>query len=75
MAQEKPHVSIIIGNVDSGKSTTTGRLIYECGGIDKQTIEKLRKEADKMGKGSFTFAWVIDKLFLKNCSKGCLTVA
>lgn len=29
--------------VDSGKSTTTGHLIYKCGGIDKRTIEKFEK--------------------------------
>jgi translation elongation factor EF-1alpha len=31
---EKKHVSIVIcGHVDAGKSTTTGRLIFELGGI------------------------------------------
>lgn len=30
-------------DVDSGKSTTTGHLIYQCGGIDKRTIEKFEK--------------------------------
>jgi elongation factor 1-alpha len=48
--------------VDSGKSTTTGHLIYKCGGIDKRTIEKFEKEAKEMGKGSFKYAWVLDKL-------------
>jgi elongation factor 1-alpha len=48
--------------VDSGKSTTTGHLIYKCGGIDKRTIEKFEKEAAEMGKGSFKYAWVLDKL-------------
>lgn len=47
---------------DSGKSTTTGHLIYKCGGIDKRTIEKFEKEAAEMGKGSFKYAWVLDKL-------------
>lgn len=37
----------------SGKSTTTGHLIYKCGGIDKRTIEKFEKEAAELGKGSF----------------------
>lgn len=35
---------VVIGHVDSGKSTTTGHLIYKCGGIDKRTIEKFEKE-------------------------------
>lgn len=63
MPAEKEHINIVvIGHVDSGKSTTTGHLIYKCGGIDKRTIEKFEKEAAEMGKGSFKYAWVLDKL-------------
>jgi len=63
MGKEKGHINIVvIGHVDSGKSTTTGHLIYKCGGIDKRTIEKFEKEAHEMGKGSFKYAWVLDKL-------------
>eukprot|EP00069_Balaena_mysticetus_P016791 bmy_02059T0 len=63
MGKEKTHINIIvIGHVDSGKSTTTGHLIYQCGGIDKRTTEKFKKEAAEMGKGSFKYAWVLDKL-------------
>uniref|UniRef100_A0A672HZH7 Eukaryotic translation elongation factor 1 alpha 1 n=1 Tax=Salarias fasciatus TaxID=181472 RepID=A0A672HZH7_SALFA len=63
MGKEKLHINIVvIGHVDSGKSTTTGHLIYKCGGIDKRTIEKFEKEAAEMGKGSFKYAWVLDKL-------------
>jgi len=63
MGKEKTHISIVvIGHVDSGKSTTTGHLIYKCGGIDKRTIEKFEKEAQESGKGSFKYAWVMDKL-------------
>jgi hypothetical protein len=45
----------VIGHVDSGKSTTTGHLIYKCGGIDKRTIEKFEKEAAELGKGLFKY--------------------
>jgi len=63
MGKEKGHINIVvIGHVDSGKSTSTGHLIYKCGGIDKRTIEKFEKEAVEMGKGSFKYAWVLDKL-------------
>ena len=30
--------AVVIGHVDSGKSTTTGHLIYKLGGIDKRVI-------------------------------------
>merc|ERR1712137_259607 len=57
------HVSLVVmGHVDAGKSTTTGHLIYKCGGIDKRTIEKFEKEAAELGKSSFKYAWVLDKL-------------
>jgi len=63
MVKEKVHINIVvIGHVDSGKSTTTGHLIYKCGGIDQRTIAKFEKEAQEMGKGSFKYAWVLDKL-------------
>jgi len=63
MVKEKIHINIVvIGHVDSGKSTTTGHLIYKCGGIDKRVIEKFEKEAQELGKGSFKYAWVLDKL-------------
>jgi elongation factor 1-alpha len=63
MGKEKNLVNVVvIGHVDSGKSTTTGHLIYKCGGIDKRTIEKFEKEAAELGKGSFKYAWVLDKL-------------
>jgi len=63
MGKEKVHVNlVVIGHVDAGKSTTTGHLIYKCGGIDKRTIEKFEKEAAELGKGSFKYAWVLDNL-------------
>lgn len=49
MPKEKIHINIVvIGHVDSGKSTTTGHLIYKCGGIDKRAIEKFEKEASEV---------------------------
>ena len=63
MGKDKVHMSlVVIGHVDAGKSTATGHLIYKCGGIDKRTIEKFEKEAAEMGKASFKYAWVLDKL-------------
>ena len=61
--KDKVHINlVVIGHVDSGKSTSTGHLIYKCGGIDKRTIEKYEKEAAEAGKASFKYAWVMDKL-------------
>ena len=62
MAENKDHLSIVIcGHVDSGKSTTTGRLIFELGGIPERELEKLKAEADALGKSSFAFAFYMDR--------------
>ena len=53
---------VVIGHVDSGKSTTAGHLIYQCGGIDKRTIERYEKEAAQQNRGSFKYAWVLSKM-------------
>merc|ERR1712093_654112 len=58
----KDHMSIVIcGHVDSGKSTTTGRLLFELGGIPERELEKLKAEAERLGKGSFAFAFFMDR--------------
>eukprot|EP00927_Polykrikos_kofoidii_P068478 TRINITY_DN63841_c0_g1_i1.p1 TRINITY_DN63841_c0_g1~~TRINITY_DN63841_c0_g1_i1.p1 ORF type:complete len:496 (+),score=108.18 TRINITY_DN63841_c0_g1_i1:57-1490(+) len=58
----KQHLSIVIcGHVDSGKSTTTGHLIFELGGLPERDMDKLRAEAERLGKGSFAFAFFMDR--------------
>merc|ERR1712025_1256019 len=62
MDSSKQHLSVVIcGHVDSGKSTTTGHLLFELGGMSDRDLEKLKKEAEKIGKGSFAFAYFLDK--------------
>jgi elongation factor 1-alpha len=59
----KPHLNLVImGHVDHGKSTTTGHLLFDAGAIDERTIKAYQDEADKMGKGTFKYAWVLDNL-------------
>ena len=53
---------VIIGHKGSGKSTTTGHLIFKCGGIDKKTIDKYEKESNDIGRPSLKYAWVLDNL-------------
>lgn len=63
MAKTKPHINLVfIGHVDHGKSTAVGRLLYDSGNIDEQTLRKLKEEAEKLGKGGFEFAFVMDTL-------------
>ncbi|ODQ81152.1 hypothetical protein BABINDRAFT_6981 [Babjeviella inositovora NRRL Y-12698] len=59
---QKPHVSfVVIGHVDAGKSTLMGRLLYDVGVVDSQTLHKLQRESEKIGKASFALAWVMDQ--------------
>jgi elongation factor 1 alpha-like protein len=38
-----------------------GRLLFDLKAIDQRTMDKYRKEAERIGKGSFAFAWVLDQ--------------
>lgn len=63
MAKEKPHMNLVfIGHVDHGKSTSVGRLLFDAGTIDEQTMRKLKEKAQELGKGGFEFAFVMDNL-------------
>ncbi|MBI4175764.1 MAG: GTP-binding protein, partial [Candidatus Aenigmarchaeota archaeon] len=63
MARERPHINLVfIGHVDHGKSTTVGRLLYDAGTIDEQTMRKLKDKAKELGKSGFEFAFVMDTL-------------
>lgn len=50
-----------VGHVDAGKSTLMGRLLFDLKAVDQRTMDKYRKEAENIGKGSFAFAWVLDQ--------------
>ncbi|KAJ1426193.1 Zinc finger, RanBP2-type [Sesbania bispinosa] len=51
----------IVGHVDSGKSTLSGRLLHLSGRISQKEMHKYEKEAKLQGKGSFAYAWALDE--------------
>ncbi|XP_020115280.1 HBS1-like protein isoform X1 [Ananas comosus] len=51
----------IVGHVDSGKSTLSGRLLQLMGRISKKQMHKYEKAAKEKGKGSFAYAWAMDE--------------
>lgn len=58
---KKEHISIVIvGEVDSGKSTTCGRLLFHMGGISDRELDRLKQTAKELGKDSFCFAFYMD---------------
>lgn len=51
----------IVGHVDSGKSSLSGRLLHLRGRISQKEMHKYEKEAKQEGKGSFAYAWSLDE--------------
>jgi len=52
---------VVVGHVDAGKSTMMGRLLLDLNVVDQRTVDRLRKEAETIGKSSFALAWVLDQ--------------
>lgn len=52
---------VIIGHVDSGKSTLTGHLLYKLGEVSKNQLRKNEKLAGEYGKAGFHFAYIMDE--------------
>ena len=52
---------VIIGHVDSGKSTLMGHLLFKMGRVDKQEMHRVEKLSEQYGKSSFKFAYLLDQ--------------
>lgn len=62
MPEEKVMVNLVIaGHVDHGKSTLVGQLFYALGRIPERTMERFRRQAEAVGKGSFYLAFFTDR--------------
>lgn len=51
---------VVIGHVDHGKSTLMGRLLYDLKFVTDKTMRGHHRDAGKIGKGAFAYAWVMD---------------
>lgn len=59
----KPHLNLVVcGHVDHGKSTMMGHLLYLVGAVDEKTLREYEEQAKSLGKESFKFAWILDRL-------------
>jgi len=59
----KPHLNLVtIGHVDHGKSTLVGRLLFDSGSIREDEMRKLKELAKELGKETFEFAFVMDRV-------------
>lgn len=52
----------LFGHVDTGKSTLLGHLFYKLKIVKEKTIRKNEREAKKIGKAKFKYAWVMDEM-------------
>jgi elongation factor 1 alpha-like protein len=52
---------VIVGHVDAGKSTLTGHMMYQVGAVSDKVMRGYHRDSAKQGKGSFSFAWVLDQ--------------
>ncbi|KAJ3349841.1 HBS1-like protein [Allomyces javanicus] len=61
-AQRAAHLNLVmVGHVDAGKSTLTGHLLYQAGVVEERQMRAYHRDAAKAGKGSFSYAWVMDQ--------------
>ncbi|KAL5106011.1 HBS1-like protein [Taenia crassiceps] len=52
---------IVVGHVDAGKSTLMGNVLCQLGHVSEKQLAKYQWEAQKIGKASFAYAWVLDQ--------------
>ena len=52
---------VVVGHVDSGKSTLMGHVLVKLGQISSRVMHKYEQESRKLGKQSFAYAWVLDE--------------
>ena len=52
---------VVVGHVDAGKSTLMGHVLVKLKVVDDRTMHKNRNEATRLGKDSFTYAFVLDE--------------
>ncbi|CAF1576324.1 unnamed protein product [Rotaria magnacalcarata] len=52
---------VVVGHVDAGKSTLMGHLLVKLKVVDDRAMHRNRTEAARLGKDSFSFAFVLDE--------------
>ena len=56
---QRPFPIVITGHVDHGKSTLIGRLLHDCGALQKERYEEMRQSSADIGRKD-EFAFVLD---------------
>ena len=62
MRARRPVINLVfLGDVDHGKSTLVGRLLYDLGKISGATVARLRELASQVRDESYFLAYVVDR--------------
>lgn len=59
--KKSPMVMIMIGHVDSGKSTISGQILIQSGIINELEVAKLKQEAESKGRAGWWAAYLMDQ--------------
>ena len=51
---------VAVGQVDSGKTSLCGHLLYKCGYVDERTMDRIREKAKEDKMESWVYARVLD---------------
>jgi len=52
---------VVMGHVDAGKSTLTGRLLFECGAVTQKRVSQCAHESARIGRGDAQWAFLMDE--------------
>lgn len=58
--KEQPISLVVVGHVDAGKSTLMGRMLLAFGQLSARAHQANERASQKIGKGSFAYAWALD---------------
>ena len=59
--KEEPLPIVTCEHVDSGKCTTTGRLVFELGGIPERKLDKSTQDVEYLEKSSLVCTFYMDR--------------
>jgi len=80
MPKFKPKVNVVmIGHHKSGKSTTTGHMLYACKGINQESLSRFEQDCKDAtfdnDPESYKYAWICDTLKLERERKTSVNVS
>ena len=60
--EEKKNLNlVIIGHVDSGKSTLSGMILHKLGHVSNHQVHALKRKTEANNKAGFEFAYIMDE--------------